>query len=347
MSGVAEALSGNTQIGSVLRAGLDQLSGAQTITFTKYVRVVLPLDGYVFWVNAALVNPSAIPNVPAFNAMTPGRPAIQGADVTVRVQGSFHFEIDRRQEEDMTLDINRCTFTAQSPIDEFNEISPGVMFLGAFTDGNGDPVRFSFSRRQNFYQAADLWHYIGDAVYPDMETQIIDTLNGFDQRSLVVTNSLPIWLAMNQMTPPFPYPARQQIPMFPSFLVPPDIEPPYAAVHIYPDDTQAIVAAPLIDQRSNHYQLSRDRVKITFFGLRNFNALDFVDFVNTLSEQWDADFGIMNMPTIRDEKRTQREQAIIAMKKSIVYEINYYQTRVRDIAQQLIKTVIVNYLVGA
>jgi hypothetical protein len=43
----------------------------------------------------------------------------------------------------------------------------------------------------------------------------------------------------------------------------------------------------------------------------------------------------------------QSEMNVIAMKKSIVYEINYYQERVRDIARQLILHVIPNYYVGA
>jgi hypothetical protein len=34
------------------------------------------------------------------------------------------------------------------------------------------------------------------------------------------------------------------------------------------------------------------------------------------------------------------------MRKTVVYEINYYQSRVRQIAQALIETVIVKYIVG-
>ena len=345
MPSVAESLNQSPWTGP-LRAGVDLISLDQVITFTQYKRVVLPLDGYVFWVNSALVGNSAIPNVPPLNSATPNQPSRPGTPVVVKAKGSLHFEIERHQDEDRTTDINRVTFTSEAPVDEFDQINPMVMFLGTFPAGNGPPLRFSFSRRQNFYQQAGLWHYIGDAVYPDMETQIVDTLNGFDARSLIVSNSLPIWLAMNQMAPPYPFPARQQIPMFPSFLVPEDMEPPYASVHVYPDDTQAITAAPYLDQTFTHTQFARDRVKITFYGLRNFNALDFVDYVNALSLQWDADFGIMNIPTIRDEKRTQREMTVIAQKKSIIYEIDYYQERVRNVARQLIKTVMTSYLVG-
>jgi hypothetical protein len=44
----------------------------------------------------------------------------------------------------------------------------------------------------------------------------------------------------------------------------------------------------------------------------------------------------MNMPTIRDEKRTQVDFDVIGMKKSITLEVSYYQQRVRDVAQRLI-----------
>ena len=38
-----------------LAAGVDMLSIQQEITFTRYIRLVLPLDGYVFWVKADMV----------------------------------------------------------------------------------------------------------------------------------------------------------------------------------------------------------------------------------------------------------------------------------------------------
>ncbi len=345
MSGVSEAVTAASQLGSVLRAGVEQISARQSIVFTKYVRVVLPLDGYVFWVNAAMVSPSAMPNTSVANSATPNAAALAGAPSTIAIEGSFHFEIARHQEETTTSDINRVVFTAENPIDAFDQISSSVLYLGTFDDGYNGPVRFAFSQRRNFFQQADLWHYVGDAVYPDMESQIIDTPAGFDQRNVVVSNSLPIWLALNAMTPPIYWPAAQQIPLYPSFLVPQDIVPPWGAVHI--DETQALTSAPLIGQTLTHSQLVRDHVKITFYGARNFNAMDFIDYVNVMSEQDDAAFGVMNMPVMRDEKKTQSEMAVIAMKKSVVYDINYYQERVRDIARQLILHVIPSYSVGA
>jgi hypothetical protein len=341
MVSITEAQGYPHRLQATLDAGLDNLDQQQSVVFTKYLRVVLPLDGFVFWVKASLVSPSAMLNMMQLNQSLPDRPAISGGADTITVKGSFHYSVQRRQLDDQTLDVNSCVFTSQSSLEDFNYINPQVMYLGMF-----NKVRFSFSQRGNFFQQASLWHYVGDAIYPDMETQIIDTVNGFDLVNPVVSNSLPIWLAMNQMTPPFPYPPTRYIPLYPSMLVPDDIYPPWGAVDV--EATEALGTTPYIDAAtSSHYQLAQDTVKITFFGLRNFSAMDFVDYVNYLSLQYDAPFGIMNVPVVQDEKKIQAEMSVIAQKKSVTYEITYNQYQMRNIAQAFIKRVIPNYIIGA
>lgn len=382
-----------TQQEAVLNAGIDQIAAHQVITFTKYYRVILPLDGYLFWVNAnVLAGNSGIPNVSLLNEVTPDQASMpngplpscaQGAysgnsaqpgipegntaqfnqpreyrshagtargPGTIKVQGSLHYDIERHQIQDQTYDINKVIFTAESPISDFDEVGPNCMFLGSFENplASEGTIRFSFDRRQNFFQQANKYHYIGDAVYPDLETQIIDDLNGFDTQNVIVSNSLPIWLAMNQMAPPYPYPARQNIPMYPSFLVPDGINPPYGVVHVRPESTQGLAGRSTIRSTdSSHFQLTKETVEITLLGLRNFNALDFVDYVQVMAAQDDAPFGIMNIPTIRDEKRFQNEISAIAMKKTITFDVNYLQTRMRNLAEQFIKKVNIDYIIGA
>ena len=341
MVSITEAQGYPHRLQATLDAGLDNLSQEQEITFTKYLRVVLPLDGFVFWVRAGLVNASALPNTAPLNKFAPDQTSATAAAETIKVKGSFHYSVQRRQLDDQTLDVNSCVFTSQTSLEDFNYINPQVMYLGQF-----GKIRFSFSQRGNFFQQASLWHYVGDAVYPDMETQIIDTLDGFDLRNRVVSNSLPIWLALNQATPPFPYPPGQYLPLYPSMLVPDDIYPPWGAVDVV--STEVLSTAPYVDARtSSHYQLAQDTVKITFFGVRNFNVMDFVEYVNFMTSDPDPLFGIMNMPTVVDEKKTQAEMSVIAMKKSITYEITYNQTRMRDVAQAFIKKVIPQFSIGA
>jgi len=49
------------------------------------------------------------------------------------------------------------------------------------------------------------------------------------------------------------------------------------------------------------------------------------------------------MPIIRDEVRTQSELNVRGMKKSIEFEISYYQSVAQDIARQLILSSIPTY----
>lgn len=329
MAGVAEAAGSGNEFASVLTAATDTISQNQTLTFTRYVRVVLPLDGYVFWAKSGLLSASALLNAAAFNTAAFNQPqtAAQAAE-TVQVKGSLHYTTDNQQDETEGFATDHVVFTSEVDIDELNTINPATLFIAEI-----DGIRFSFSRRAMFYRQSGLYHYQGDAVYPTMETQLLDTLVGFDSRNVVVSNSLPVWLSLNRF-----------MPMFPSFLVPDNVAPPYCAVHIQPDGTRALQSAPYIDAGTgSHYQLAADRVRLTIYGLRNFNALDFLDYVLDYSANTDA-IGIMNMPIPRDEKRTQAELNTLAMKKTIEFEVSYLQARVREIGLQHINSAFLNLL---
>ena len=102
--------------------------------------------------------------------------------------------------------------------------------------------------------------------------------------------------------------------------------------------------APHLSPSLSHSQLTKETVRITFFGVRNDDALSFVDFVNQYTLDNDAVMGIMNMPAIKDEKVAQVELSIIAQKKSIEYEISYYQRSARKIARELILSAIPTFI---
>lgn len=320
---------GASQLKAGLAEGVTTLSENQEITFTKYVRVVLPLDGFIFWVKANLLSADALKNTSAYNAAYyyDESETMVTPSVTVKVQGSLHYATNQNQDAEQTMAINHVVFTALSEIQEFNQISPMVMFIGEF-----DGLKFAFNQRASFYEQTGLHHYRGDAVYSIMESQLIDSPEDFDDTNVVVSNSLPIWLTLNHI-----------MPMYPSYLVPENLPPPFASIDIPAQSTEAIQSAPRTSRHSNHFQLVKERVKVTMYGLRNFDALDFQDYVNEFTLAHEDVMGVTNMPVIRDEKRTQSELNIIAMKKSIEFEVNYYQTRVRDIARQLILSCIPTY----
>lgn len=327
---VGESLSAGSSMEAVLKAGLRVLSLNQNITFTLYKKVVLPLDGFIFWVKAELLSDSALVNNFLFNSVPFNKPRrVIGAAKSFNAMGSLHVTSTLRQRKEESLSVNRVVFTSEVIINDLNQTEPDAVYM-ATVDGN----KYAFSSRESFYRQANLYHYVGEAIYPSFRSQIIDDLAGFDSRNVVVSNSLPIWLSLNKF-----------MPMYPSFLVDSNIPPPFCSVDIFPESTVALQMAPRIDRESNHWQLVTERVKLVMYGLRNFQALDFQDYILDQSLAYNT-FGIMNSPVVRDEKQTQLEVNILAMKKSMELEVNYYQVTVRNLARQMILEAIPTLYIG-
>jgi len=328
MATVGETTGAKPQLAAGLNQGIDTLSVNETLTFNLYVKLVLPLDGYVFWVNANLLNDSAI-----YNAMTYGfaefnQPGQALPRKSIPVTGSFHFNSEVHQLDDQTAAYNHVLFTSPQLIQDFNLVNPNLIYVAKY-----EQLTFAFSRRENYYKQADLYHYRGSALYSIMRSQLIDTMAGFDSSSVIVSNSLPIWLSLNKY-----------FTLYPSYLVGQNLAPPYASVDIQPSATTAIQAFPLQNKMSDPLQLVHDTVKITIFGTRNNEALNFAEYVFQYSLNTD-NIGVMNMPVIQDEKVTQPEFGIIAMKKSITFEVSYYQATVNNIARKLIESAFINVTV--
>src|SRR5487761_2707461 len=210
MPSVAETTSAPLEMAAGLQAGTNTLSLNQTITFTQYIKLVLPLDGFVYWVKADLLSQAAILNAFGGNqvAANQSRHILVPAKA-ITAQGSIHYSTELKQEEDRTATVNYMIFTAEQPINDLNSISPDVLYIAEF---QGE--KFAFSRRDRFYQQAGLYHYRGDALYSVMDGQIIDSMAGFDVTDVIVSNSLPIWLTLNKF-----------MPMYPSFLVDQNLAP--------------------------------------------------------------------------------------------------------------------------
>jgi hypothetical protein len=328
MTTVNEAVSGGKPpLASLLEAGVNAIDANQTITFTLYKRMVLPLDGFLFWVNYSLVTPEV------------GDPL-----ATQQVKGALHYSVEVEQEEESTLSVNTIVFTSLKQCDIFNEINPQFLYLAEYQG-----IRFTFSSQGKYFQQADLYHYLGTAVTAVMETQIVDDIDILNNlaNELVVTNSLPIWLSMANYMPNyqggFVCPIAD---MFPSFLVPENEEPPYAAVHI--EETKALAAFPYLDKQNMSSQLVSDLVRITTYGVTNNDMIKFLNFVVQYSQD-EGLIGMMNMPTIVDEKQTQAELQTIAQKKVIEFKVSYLQTYSTNpmLTRQLIKHALVDIDVWA
>ena len=377
MPSVAESLTTQTsQMSATLQAGLDVLSASDTVTFHKYVRVVLPVDGFVFWVRDSILTPGArfglgllnsykfsygpqtapatgfngnsasyaplstvVPPTP-HNLGFNGVPTSSPNPITdLVVKGSLHYRTQANQSEDESYSVNQVVFTTSESVDNFETMDPGTIYIGTY-----DSIRFAFSEHGNFYRQADLWHYSGTAIVPTMESQIIDNPLQFDSINPVVSNSLPIWLSIQAFTPPAPIWRGPVIPMFPSFLIPRNQPLPYIAINIPPESIEALQAIASMDANGSLRQLVSEDVEFTVFGLRNDAIWDFAESLVSLSML--GGYGIMEAPVIVDAKSTQPELDALAMKKTIRIKINYNQGRLRNLVRQLIEKVVLTSTVG-
>lgn len=361
MATANETLSARTPIGAALATGTDTLSYRQEVTFHLYARAVLPLDGYVFWVKSEIMSDSALYNASAINAfalnqgpvitqLPPSRPAPR-----FKALGSLHYLTDSRQSDDANYAANRVVFTSQEPLQDMNSIGPNLMYIGTFDSPNAQtpgqprgttPIRFAFSSRGSFYRQTDLYHYTGYAVYPMQATQIIDDPGLLRPNKVIVSNSLPFWLGLSGYAPLWPVPVVMPLLQFyPSMLVPDNLSPPYVSVRIDPSGTESDQSQPFLSSMTDGWQLAHDRVALTIYGANNEVAQDL--FQSILQYSYDTEnFGIMNMPVIRDEKEGQNELNTLAQKKTINFDVSYNQTRVRNIARQLIESCLVTVQVG-
>ncbi len=309
MPTVEEAVNAASERDPLLQ-GLSVLSQYEEILFSQYIRHVLPLDGYVFWLRTQ----------------------------STTIKGSLHISANKRQLEDETISINRVVFTTGEPVQEFNDIGPNTIWIAETCD-----VRFAFSHRGPFYRAAGLYHYSGDAVYPALRSQIIDLGQQLSDQELVVSNSLPAWLALQSYTPEWLVVPNPGITLYPSFLVPDNIQPPYGSVHIIDDQTDALAPFPVVGYGGQHSQLVSDRVRVTLYGATNAQALAWLDVVNQYSRDTDI-IGMMEPAIVRDEKRTQAEIGVLAMKKTLTFKVSYLQSTLPGVARQLIFSAIATML---
>jgi len=302
-----------------LENGLKVLSENQQVLFTRYVRLVLPVDGFVFWVKKSLIHQSngAINNFMLNSVPINGSQPVIEPDDSFYVEGSLHYSTDNVQENTQVYGRNIVVFTTTSDVDDFNNIGESELLIGTFND-----VQFAFSQRGKFYRGAGLFHYTGESINPIMRSQIVDDLAFFDD-SKVVNDSLPIFMSMNQLYP-----------VYPAFRGLQNVRPPFISVDVV--DSVALQQTPTEDYYSNRSQWCKDTVKITAYGLNNNKALDYLWYlINTGLAN--TDFGIMNAPVFKKVDIPQSELNVTANAKETTIEINYYQERTLGIARQLIE----------
>lgn len=320
---------GNDKAGPLI-AGIGLISGEQQYTFELYRRVVLPLDGFVFWVKASTINPAWLGryglgtfDAGQYNgnaAVPPVLTPVQLAAYSFQVNASVHVSQDLNQDESETYVAQAILFTTKDQVEQFAAVGPNELYVTTLPTG----ARVAFSAQRNHYQLAGLWHYHGKAIYSTMATQLVDDPRTLPTSLQIVSNSLPYWLELS--TP--------GVPVLPSFLTGLNIAPAYVSAHVY--QTEALQQTPLYDRNTSQWQLVADRIRFTFYGLNNDAVLDWQTAM--LTKSLDGGYGIMNMPVPVDEKKPQPEFQVIAQQKTMELQVNYYQNRARMLARQMIES---------
>ena len=324
MTIASEATGQPDQLATALSQGLGNLSRNQALTFTQYTRQTISEDGFVFWV---------------------------ATTTTLTAQGSLHYSTDRSQEEDQTIGMNSVLFTSEVEVTALNAIAPGTLWICPWATPDGTTIQIAFSSRGAYYEQAGLFHYAGFAVFPALQSQLVASASDLPTGP-IVSNSLPIFLAMDLTT--IPTSQAPAVTLYPSFLVDENIVPPYGVVHIEPGLTEALGMFP-------HYrwseksgtgpyqlpdsQLMRDKVRITFYGLNNQQVRQWLDALIKYSTFTET-FGFMSSPAIQDEKRVQSEIKAIAMKKTIAFSASYYQGTADAVVRQLILSASMSYSIS-
>jgi len=310
MPSAGETLGQQSQMEATLDAGIGLISAQEQVVFTLYQKWTFSQDGYVFWI---------------------------ATSQTMTASGSLHYGTERRQDEDQTIAANQVILTSEQEITAFNVVAPNTMWIANWPANDGGTIQIAFSSRGPYFQQAGVWHYAGFAVYPALSAQIVTSALSLPA-GLIVSNSLPIWLTRNSLSP-----------VYPSFLVPDNVAPPYIVAHI--ESTEALGAFPVLGpwpgttipnsgQDPLHtlaaFNLVRDEVELTFYGYTNSMAIQWYQSLVDDSTNGIAPGGFANSPVISDSKRTQSEIVAIAQKKTMTILWNYYQGAADAVARRLL-----------
>lgn len=310
---------GTNAMATALAQGLDTIDLKQSVTFFLYVRKVLPIDGFVFWVLASQLVDPPIGDLP----------------LSMTVEGSLHHATVNTQSEDENFSTHKIIFTAKSQVNNLGAMAPDTLYM-ATVEGN----RYAFSARSNWYRQADLYHYTGEAVFPSLSDMVVDDIADLDLEHKVLSNSMPIWLLFtHDKTESF----TNDWVLYPGYLMPDNLFPPYGSVNIEQRDTRAIGAGKFYDSDGNRFQLVEDTVEVSFFGVRNDQILDWVDQVIQYGLDHTDTFGVMNSPVVADAKRGQVEISALAQKKTVTFRVCYYQTRLAAISRTYILSAFVSH----
>lgn len=284
------------------------VSDDQRLTFKQYRRVVLPADGFIFWVSC---------------------------NIEREITGSAHIQTNNTQDEWQAANHGKIILTTPEELPPFraqeNELD--TVWVGVW-----EGMPFAIGSQSARYVQAGLCRYVGDTITPAFAAQFLDTEDDLKGLSPYASTSLPLFLRMPQYPNPAlawcPWPSGTSI--FPSFSVPDNQKPPYITVHIEASATKPLSMGTLSAQSGTTGTIVKEHVRLRLLGLNNARASNLLNYITHWALIHADEIGVLNTPIVVDEKNPLPNINALAPLKTIELDIMYSQSSARDAALQTI-----------
>lgn len=230
------------------------------------------------------------------------------------------------------------TLSGQMDIGEYIIQTP-VSLSDSFKE---TPELFILSYDNNFFMVHSLIAYNQEANHYDYRAEILQNKNkGFivyditEISSNLLNNSIPLWIYNKD---------RLNIPVYPSYLSPLNLETPYLSVEVI--DTKGLSMPRYRKENENNYvgQWKQDTIRLHLMNATTEAQQELAYNIQTLAQNYNENvFGVndfINFKSVSDDR--QKGFGIVSNKAISDFKINYYQETVTsNIVIELIKRVIV------
>lgn len=204
------------------------------------------------------------------------------------------------------------------------------------------PELFILSYDNNFFMVHSLIAHNQEANHYDYRAEILQNKNkGFivyditEISSNLLNNSIPLWIYNKD---------RLNIPVYPSYLSPLNLETPYLSVEVI--DTKGLSMPRYEKENENNYvgQWKQDTIRLHLINATTEAQQELAYNIQTLAQNYNENvFGVndfINFKSVSDDR--QKGFGIVSNKAISDFKINYYQETVTsNIVIELIKTIIV------
>ena len=230
------------------------------------------------------------------------------------------------------------TLSGQMDIGEYIIQTP-VSLSNSFKEA---PELFILNYENNYFMIHSLIAYNKETDHYDYRAEILQNKNKSfivyditEINSNLLNNSIPLWIYNKD---------RLNIPIYPSYLSPINLETPYLSVEVI--DTKGLSMPTYSKENNNNYvgQWKQDTIRLHLINAKTEAQQELAYNIQTLSQNYNENvFGVndfINFKSASDDR--QKGFGIVSNKAISDFKINYYQeTLTNDAVIELIKSIIV------